>query len=70
MNIVIYSTDTCRYCVEAKKYLNNRGLSWTEQAPHTEGWPTGMKTVPQIVIDGKHIGGYEDLRKFFVDVGV
>ena len=64
----MYTTAWCGYCVRAKALLEQRGLEFEEiridDDPHfrtkleeqTGGW-----TVPQIVIDGKPVGGYVEL---------
>ena len=64
----MYTTRWCGYCVRAKALLDGRRLAYEEitldHDPHfrerlhelTGGW-----TVPQIVIDGKPIGGYSEL---------
>jgi glutaredoxin 3 len=66
--IQMYTTGWCGYCVRAKALLEARGLHYEEirldgQADfrarlheQTGGW-----TVPQIVIDGRPIGGYTEL---------
>jgi glutaredoxin 3 len=68
VEITLYMTDWCGYCVRAKALLDAKGLSYEEidlaDDPHfrqtlldlTGGW-----TVPQIVIDGKPVGGYAEL---------
>jgi glutaredoxin 3 len=67
-DIRVYTTRWCGYCVRAKMLLEGRGLPYEEISldddPHfreqlnelTGGW-----TVPQIVIDGRPIGGYTEL---------
>ena len=64
----MYTTRWCGYCVRAKTLLDGKGLEYEEmhldedelfrQTLHdlTGGW-----TVPQILIDGKPIGGYTEL---------
>lgn len=69
--IVIYSTLTCPYCVNAKQLLEAKGAKYTEIV--LDNNPTkqqemltktnGKRTVPQIFIDGEHIGGFDDLKK-------
>jgi glutaredoxin 3 len=66
--IEMYTTAWCGYCVRAKQLLQQRGLEFEEiridEDPEFRsrllerfgGW-----TVPQIVIDGKPIGGYSEL---------
>jgi glutaredoxin 3 len=66
--IEVYTTRWCGYCVRAKALLEGRGIAYEEisldddpafrQTVHdmTGGW-----TVPQILIDGRPIGGYVEL---------
>jgi glutaredoxin 3 len=68
--IKIYSTNWCGPCKNAKRLLDERGLSYDEIDIDEIGWNrddlydlTGSRTVPQIVIDEKPIGGYGDLLK-------
>jgi glutaredoxin 3 len=67
--IEIYSTGMCGYCVAAKNFLAERRQAWEEYRVDRE--PTRLaemlarsaqrRSVPQIFIDGRHIGGYEEL---------
>jgi glutaredoxin 3 len=66
--ITMYTTRWCGYCVRAKALLDSRGLRYEEvnmdDDPHfrrTLNELTGGWTVPQILIDGKPIGGYTEL---------
>jgi glutaredoxin 3 len=68
MEITMYTTDWCAYCVRAKALLDAKGLPYEEI--NLEGDPhfrqklmdlTGSWTVPQILIDGRPIGGYAEL---------
>jgi len=70
MKIEIFSTPQCSYCDAAKKLLDEKGLAYTNLdvmsdpailADFQERLPRA-KAVPEIFIDGEHIGGYEDLR--------
>jgi len=66
--IRVYSTRWCGYCVRAKALLESRGIEYEEISLDddpafrqklfdlTGGW-----TVPQIIIDGRPIGGYTEL---------
>ncbi len=67
--IIIYTTDICPYCVRAKDLLKSKGLEYKEinvtndhkareQLIHKAN---GQRTVPQIFIGDKHIGGCDDL---------
>jgi glutaredoxin len=66
--IVVYSKTNCIYCEQAKSLLTSKGLTYTEldvKNPDTlaelKQLVPGVKTVPQIFIDGKLIGGYTEL---------
>lgn len=69
-HIDIYTTPTCPYCIRAKELLRRKGAVFTEIS--VEGDPAGRaamteraggaSTVPQIFIDGRHIGGCDDLH--------
>jgi glutaredoxin 3 len=67
--IKIYTTNSCPYCVQAKRLLKQEGLEYTEinlenlpelrqeLAAANDGW----RTVPMIFIGSKFIGGFDDL---------
>jgi glutaredoxin 3 len=68
MQIRIYTTSWCGYCLRAKALLETAGLAYEEV--NLDGEPqfrqklmelTGGWTVPQILIDGRPIGGYAEL---------
>ena len=66
--IELYTTRWCGYCVRAKALLEGRGIPYEEVAldddpafRRTVHNRTGGWTVPQILIDGKPIGGYVEL---------
>lgn len=68
--VEIYSLTVCPWCVQAKQYLSRQGIPFTEIKIDTDienGRATlerltgGDRTVPQIFIGGKHIGGYDEL---------
>jgi glutaredoxin 3 len=66
--IQIYTTRWCGYCVRAKELLDEKGLPY-EEIPVDDDPQfrqrllelTGGWTVPQILIDGRPIGGYVEL---------
>ena len=67
-NITLYTTGFCGYCVAAKNFLKSRGHSWTEIRVDTDPAQravmmelTKRTSVPQIIINGTHVGGYEEL---------
>lgn len=66
--IILYTTAACPYCVAAKNFLTSRGADYSEvrvdidpaaQARMIE--QSKRRSVPQIFIDGKHVGGYDDM---------
>ncbi|MDE2270528.1 MAG: glutaredoxin 3 [Xanthomonadaceae bacterium] len=68
-DIEIYSTAVCPYCIAAKNLLKARGLDWRElridtdpaaRATMLERAP-GARTVPQVFINGVHVGGFDQL---------
>lgn len=77
MQIIVYSKENCVYCVKAKSLLNNLGLSYEERKKEDydtveallEDIGKKVRTMPQIKIDGKLIGGYNQLVEFFADQG-
>ena len=67
---VIYGKTNCPYCVAAKKLLDSKGISYNyvdlEELGKTAAEVTGrpnVRTVPQIYLEGKYIGGFDDLKK-------
>ena len=68
--IEMYTTPSCPYCVRAKRLLKERGLAYEEidiandDALRVDVMKrSGRRTVPQIFIDGRSIGGYDDLAE-------
>lgn len=68
-NIIVYSGPHCPYCVRAKELLKLKGAAFTEVDVKTNPdkleemllKSNGRKTIPQIFINDKHIGGCDDL---------
>ena len=69
MNIVLYTKPNCPWCVKAKELMNKLNLKYDEkilEQDYTRDYlrllvPENLPlTVPQIFVDGKRIGGYED----------
>lgn len=74
MKAILWSKYHCPYCDQAKALLNQRGIEF-EERKIGDGWvkedlleaiPTA-RTVPQIVIDDKVIGGFSDLKKYLYE---
>ena len=77
MKIIVYSKPACQFCVKAKDLLTRLGYEYTEKVVTKdlsleelfEEIGKQVRTIPQIVIDGKHIGGYNELTEYFTDKG-
>ena len=69
--ITIYTSDNCAFCQEAKEIIKEKKLQYEEINISKDDKLknemikkyNGMITVPQIFVNSKHIGGYEDLIK-------
>jgi glutaredoxin 3 len=67
--VLVYSQPFCGYCSAAKRLLTAKGVAFAEVDVMSEAGRRdemversgGRRTVPQIFIDGRHIGGYDDL---------
>lgn len=71
MKAIVWSKNQCPYCDQAKGLLKLRGIEfeerninkdWTREAL-LEAVPNA-RTVPQIFLDDKLIGGYSELQKY------
>ena len=78
MEIVIYSKNNCVFCNKAKHLVKTLGLTYTEKKMEEFDSPQAMledigkqvRTMPQIKIDGKLVGGYNQLVEYFADKGL
>jgi len=67
--VIVYSKNMCGYCVQAKNWLKNKGIEYKEinieEQPEAREFviSEGHRTMPQIYIDGKSMGGYNELVK-------
>ena len=76
--VEIYTAPTCGYCQAAKALLRKKGVNYTEidvsRDPDLRADMTkragGSRTVPQIFIRGKHIGGCDDLHELDYEGGL
>jgi len=66
--VELYTTPGCPFCVRAKRLLDQRGIPFEEVDVAADEVlraeivrRTGRRTVPQIFIDGRSIGGFEEL---------
>ena len=77
MNITVYSKPSCVFCDKAKALLTRLGHEYEEKMVTKdlslqelfEALGKQVRTIPQIVIDGKHIGGYNELTEHFINEG-
>lgn len=68
-NIIMYTKQVCPYCVQAKNLLKRKGFDQVTEIDITQGnnkdemiqKSNGRMTVPQIFINNRHIGGFDDL---------
>ena len=72
MNVIVWSKNPCPYCDQAKALLKSRGIAFEERNLTTgdrtkeqllEAVPTA-RTVPQIIINDRTVGGFTELRKY------
>ena len=69
--VEIYTKFGCPYCSRAKNLLASKGVDFEEFELNTTpgkreemlGRANGRTTVPQIFIDGRHVGGSDDLAE-------
>jgi len=66
--IVMYSGENCSYCVRARRLLEKKGVAFREikvdQSPELRAEMERLsqrRTIPQIFIHGRHIGGFDDM---------
>jgi len=79
MTITIYSKPNCVFCEKAKSMVKNLGFEYEEimfgkdfKTPDElfEAVGKQVRTMPQIIIDDKHIGGYNELVEYYTDKGL
>lgn len=69
--VLMYCTEVCPYCVRAENLLKKRGVTEIEKIRidlHPEQRDimvakTGRRTVPQIYIGDRHVGGFDDMAE-------
>ena len=72
MKVLIYTKDNCIGCDRAKILLDSKKISYneidlsddSERLKFYEKIGDNVKTVPQVFIDDKRIGGFQDLKVF------
>jgi glutaredoxin 3 len=67
-NVVLYGTPYCGFCARAARLFHEKGVEVTEidvsRNRERRSWllkVTGMRTVPQIFINGRSVKGFEDV---------
>ena len=78
MKAIVYSTRICPYCVRAKMLLEKRKIDYIEYKVDENNemfqqmleLSNGRQSVPQIFIDNKHVGGYDDLVELDMEGGL
>ena len=67
-NITIYSSDYCPFCIRAKQLLTSKDVAFDEikvdgqyELRQEMTQKSGRTSVPQIWIDGLHVGGCDEL---------
>ena len=73
MRAIVWSKDQCGNCVMAKNLLRNEGVEYEERNISQGPWTReqllaavpNARTLPQVILDGNLIGGYEQLKKYF-----
>lgn len=68
--VVVYSKEYCSFCKRAKALLQSKNIAFEEVDVTSDAVLqekvqrlSGRRTVPQIFIDGKSVGGFEELRE-------
>ena len=77
MKVIVYSKPACQFCDKAKALLTQLKIEYKEKVVTKdisleelfEELGKTVRTIPQIVIDENHIGGFNELREYFVDKG-
>jgi glutaredoxin 3 len=73
MKAIVWSKDQCPFCVQAKALLESKGIEYEERNV-SQDWtkeqlleavPTA-RTLPQIFLDQEHVGGFNELRQYFL----
>lgn len=66
--VLVYSSGLCPYCMMAKRLLGAKGVAYEEVMVDRDSGRrvemmqrSGRRTVPQIFIGDRHVGGYDDL---------
>lgn len=68
-SVVMYATRFCPYCMRARELLAAKGVEFTEipvdadlEKRREMEVKSRQRTVPQIFVDGQHVGGFDDIH--------
>jgi glutaredoxin len=70
MKAIIWSKPNCHFCTQARALLRQKDIQF-EERKIGDGWTKeqlleavpGARSVPQIFLNGKHVGGYTELKE-------
>ncbi|MDH5544521.1 MAG: glutaredoxin 3 [Gammaproteobacteria bacterium] len=72
--VTIYTTGSCPYCTMAKRFLDKKGVNYTEirvdidSSKRIEMEDRSRRTsVPQIFVEDFHVGGFDDMQELAFD---
>lgn len=73
--VTVYGTSFCPYCSRARMMLDKKGVDYDyigldktpERRGEMESKANGQTSVPQIFIDDRHIGGFDDMAELDID---
>lgn len=76
MEFTVYTSPSCGYCKMAKELISQKGHKYIEKSIGKDltkdeffaKMGPSIKSVPQIFIGEKHIGGYENLREYYEEI--
>ena len=76
--VVLYTTAICPYCERAKRLLAKKGAAWREVRVDREPAQlaamlersAGRRSVPQIFIGARHVGGFDELAELELEGGL
>ena len=71
-NVIVWSKSACQYCEMSKSMLQSKGIEFEEKKIGYNGISRddllkvlpSARSVPQIFIDGTHIGGFQELKTY------
>jgi len=74
VKVEMYATSFCRHCMDARDFLQARGIEYEEYLLDLMPLEKdvmiercGQKSIPQIFINGQHIGGLSDLKELDIN---